>query len=539
MSSLSIICYKNGLSYVNIPVKLEDIQDKKEDKCCKCCCQKTSEIKETRIGYLPPNVLDGSIALEAEDGNNNDVKILSVQKAMPDNKYSTLIKPTEKISIQSLIKANIGRQVQLHCGYGNTLVGRIKDVSHGIEDKDKTDTEFSTKNDSFVIIEKKAPNGEKVEILKNISKIEELAGVREDHLDDMEGKLGTELMVKYQMNQDSDEVRANLSYMAFDHVTWTPRYNILLNPDLKTLKCEAKACIKCQNIFEDAITFPELVLTGSKTDIKKTVDSFIEKKTIESDKEDTTNERRNSKPSLFDLLFGPKETKRSEFDFEYNKMMVAVDRFEYSLKDVTLKKDQPVQVDMIEPIKADVYQNVYHIDLGKTEVRKALMFRNDSNYPLTSGPVTIVSKSNEQRRFLENGKLSFTKPGENVVIKTTPCMDILLKVKQEKKELKCEKVWERTLKRKEITITVEIENTLKSEATCVLEYSAPGTLVSSDPPVSSVLRSPHMAQHDLTMVTRLTWLLELGAGEVRRVTLVMVRTEDSEEAEQPPPHIYN
>merc|ERR1711909_113799 len=101
---------------------------------------------------------------------------------------------------------------------------------------------------------------------------------------------------------------------------------------------------------------------------------------------------------------------------------------------------------------------------------------------LTSGPVTIVAKSNEQRRFLENGKLSFTKPGENVVIQTTPCMDILLKVKQEKKELKCEKVWERTLKRKEITIIVEIENTLTTESTCILEYSAPGTLVSSDPP---------------------------------------------------------
>ena len=53
-------------------------------------------------------------------------------------------------------------------------------------------------------------------------------------------------------------------------------------------------------------------------------------------------------------------------------------------------------------------------------------------------------------------------------------MDILLKVKQEKKELKCEKVWEKTFKRKEITITVEIENTLTKEAKCVLEYSAPG-----------------------------------------------------------------
>ena len=64
--------------------------------------------------------------------------------------------------------------------------------------------------------------------------------------------------------------------------------------------------------------------------------------------------------------------------------------------------------------------------------------------------------------------------------------------------------------------------------------------MSSDPPVSSVLRSPHMAQHDLTAVTRYTWDLELGAAEVRQMTIVMVRTSDtSEEDMEPPPHIYN
>ena len=204
------------------------------------------------------------------------------------------------------------------------------------------------------------------------------------------------------------------------------------------------------------------------------MDSFLENKKRETDKEESTKERRNSSSSLFDLLFSPEKPQKTEFALGYNKMMVAVDMFEYSLKNVTLKKDHPVQIDMIEPIKAGNYHNVYHIDIGKTEVRKALMFKNETNHPLTSGPVTIVEKSKEQRRFLENGKLSFTKPGENVVIKTTPCMDILMKVNQQKKELKCEKVWEKTLKRKEMTITVELENTLKTEASCVLEYSAPG-----------------------------------------------------------------
>ena len=32
MPSLSIVCYKNGFSFVNIPVKLEDDKEKEENK---------------------------------------------------------------------------------------------------------------------------------------------------------------------------------------------------------------------------------------------------------------------------------------------------------------------------------------------------------------------------------------------------------------------------------------------------------------------------------------------------------------------------
>ena len=449
---------------------------------------------------------------------------------------------------------DLGRQVQIKCGFGDTLVGRIK----SLELEASSDDDPPKIKESFVFFERKASNGAKVETLINISKIEEVSGVPEDYQDDQEGKLGTELLVKYQMKGDSDEARANLSFMAFDHVTWTPRYNILIRPDVKTLKCEAKACIQCQDIFEDEITFPELVLTGSKTEIKKNVDSFLKnkKETNTADEEEGRKERKYSSDNYCDLCFNRK-AQRKKPKLSNEEMLIAVDMFEYSLKNVTLQKDHPVQVDMMDPITADIYHNVFHIDIGKTAVKKALMFRNDSNHSFTSGPVTIVAKSNEQGRFLENGKLTFTKPGENVVIQTTPCMDILLKVKQEKKDLKCEKLWERTLKRNEITITVELENTMKTESTCIIEYSAPGktkhqktnndnvlifigSLVSSDPPVTSMMSSPHMSQHDIMAVTRYTWDLVLGAAEVRQLTLVMARTIDScEEGEEPPPHIYN
>ena len=281
-------------------------------------------------------------------------------------------------------------------------------------------------------------------------------------------------MVKYQLNGDSDEARANLSFMAFDHVTWTPRYNILINPDVQTLKCEGKACIKCQDIFEEEITFPEFVLTGSIT-IEKNLDSFLKSNETKNEEEEAKDKR--SLDSTQDDEEQQKKRKKKEDEYCDEELLVAVDVFEYCLKNLTLQKDFPVQVDMFDPIKADIYYNVYHIDIGKTSVKKALMFNNNTSHPLTSGPVTIVAKSNEQRKFLGNGNLPFTKPGETVVIETTPTMDILLKVKQEEKDLKYEKVWNRSLTRKEITITVEVENTLSTGTTCVIEYTAPGKRV--------------------------------------------------------------
>ena len=67
------------------------------------------------------------------------------------------------------------------------------------------------------------------------------------------------------MNGDSDEEAATtLSYMAFDHITWVPRYSIFINKDIGTLKCEAKACIQCDDFF-DGVFIPEFILSGPNT----------------------------------------------------------------------------------------------------------------------------------------------------------------------------------------------------------------------------------------------------------------------------------
>ena len=66
-----------------------------------------------------------------------------------------------------------GRQVQIKCGFGNTLVGRIKSLE--LETSSDDDTDPSKAKESFVFFEKKASNDAKVEILVNISKIEEVS----------------------------------------------------------------------------------------------------------------------------------------------------------------------------------------------------------------------------------------------------------------------------------------------------------------------------------------------------------------------------
>ena len=74
----------------------------------------------------------------------------------------------------------LGRQVHISCGFDKTLVGRIK----AVEEASSEDTDSSETKDSFVFIEKTASNGAKVEILVNISKIEEVSGIPEDCQDD-------------------------------------------------------------------------------------------------------------------------------------------------------------------------------------------------------------------------------------------------------------------------------------------------------------------------------------------------------------------
>ena len=147
----SLICFKNGYSYVNIPVSLSPDPDSTSD----------SDIKECQVGPLPNFAVHGTVALAPH--NPETVKIFSLSQAA-----KKIIKPTplkiddlnDDYSYASILAKNIGTAVTLTClietgnarAETNISAGIVKAVHNQQQD-------FGTGNNSFVVLKSLSANG--------------------------------------------------------------------------------------------------------------------------------------------------------------------------------------------------------------------------------------------------------------------------------------------------------------------------------------------------------------------------------------------
>ena len=141
----SLICFKNGYSYVNIPVSLSPDPELATD----------ADIKECQVGPLPNFAVHGTVSLAAQ--NPEMVKIFSLSQAA-----KKVIKPTplkisdlDSYSYDAILVANIGAAVSLTClletgkakADTNTYAGIIKAVHN------------QQSNNSFVVLKSLNTNG--------------------------------------------------------------------------------------------------------------------------------------------------------------------------------------------------------------------------------------------------------------------------------------------------------------------------------------------------------------------------------------------
>ena len=144
---LSLICFKNGYSYVNIPVSLSSDPDSAND----------SDIKECQVGPLPNFAVHGTVALAPN--NPETVKIFSLSQAS-----KKIIKPTplkindlgDDYSYESILARNIGMAVSLTCliqaGNARAETDKVAGIIKAVHKQQL--------NNSFVILQSLLTNGE-------------------------------------------------------------------------------------------------------------------------------------------------------------------------------------------------------------------------------------------------------------------------------------------------------------------------------------------------------------------------------------------
>ena len=444
---------------------------------------------------LPDNVIQGTMDLEPDDPDN--VKILSIKKAPEINKFAKLETPDpgcKNISLHTFLKKNIERQVMITTSKGN-IVGRIK----WIQEVDEVCDE-----DIFVIIET-GDNNNKSDTVINISKIDEIHGIREMEQEDRD-LIGSGIEISFQISGSSNS-SAILSYLTYNHVIWVPSYHITINQDAKTLSLRGKVTFSCDPSFQKTSTIPEVILCAEKPDIEVNHSAFL-KKSKEDEKEQN-----------------PKQD-----DF----LNILEDEFEYRLENVELSHEQPTSVNFFEPLINIPYEDVYHIDVKwKPEVKKAISFKNMTDHHLTTGSVVIVTKSEANsdnvskstQKFLSQSKLRFTTKKNNVVIPYSQSIDVLAKVSADETEMKMEKILKDWIKNFEVKMKVELENTLNKMSKCFVETIFPGDVITSDPEVTYSRNSTMKKQFDFNAMTQNIWEVNVGPRQKTELNFRFLRKE--------------
>ena len=536
----SLICFKNGYSYVNIPVSLPNTQ----------CGDSDTDIKSCEVGPVPDFAVHGTLAIEPCDPRA--VKIYSISKTKKDVKKLTSLQISKKdrngmLSFETILMENIGCWVSLKCLFDSkmeeTFVGLVKAVHDG----------FEGTGDSLVVL--KDPNGNGKEYLIKCSNILYLRTACDaerndyDSSDDECGKEGKskKLSLRYALSKDHNlkTVDVNLSYLTRG-LTWAPSYMLKQDRNTKTLTLQGNACLICDLPFlvGDPIASIALVAGHPKMECKDVNDPLVSGATagrfIEQLGVGKYASNRGHRAFISQECSSRAYSMRDEYDFaegvEDGENMD--DLYFYKLKNVPLQNNCPINLPFIERTRPESYQDVYFFDLNNKhrdgskdesifEATHAITFKNTCGQPLTTGPVSVllsedtklpdsgkrqedVSMKKVGNRFLVQGKMGFTGVNKAAIVELTKALDVdgkfvveTMKDRDVEKKKKIEdKEYELAVVKKKAIFTVS--NMKNEEVKCKVDYLLHGHLVKAEPNYKEVTES-HTGHHDLNPKTKYVW----------------------------------
>ena len=528
----SIVCFKNGFSFVTVPVVLKEDPKTSDDT--------NTQIKSCTIGPLPSFAVHGTVGLQAN--NPECVKIFSMSKAPKEDEALKL--PTgPDFSYHAFLQANLGTCVRIQVNLGNSgnhnavqdYQGQIKWVQ-------------PAENGPKMAILETTENNIKIDKLVDTSKIVHLERIGRDNY----GYASSSLLVRY-VNTGESDPSSTLSYLT-KGLTWAPSYTVLMNKETKTVKLEGKACLLCDLSFLDGGAISEISLVAGEPNMEYqhlsdplasgvSASDFVSQLGGGQRFHEMARAPRMMKSQAFggqmlEMEYGaPSEME----DAEGIKGGESVgDFFHYNLKNVPLKFNHPLSIPFIDECDNIDYEDVYYLDLDKVnnssgrfngdeqssvEVKHAITFKNTSGQPLTTAPVSILAKTEDNNsKFMVQGMMKFTSPAKNATIEITRTMDVEGKFVVETKERKTEVINEATegaglfgTGKKEYVDSLQksakvvIRNSKDVEIKCKIEHQLYGHLEESTP-VFKDKTERQSNHHGLNPTTKYTWEINVPAS---------------------------
>ena len=540
----SLICFKNGYSYVNIPVPLPNKQSGDSD----------TDIKSCEVGPVPNFAVHGTLAIEPCDPRI--VKIFSISKTKKVAKKLSPLKISKKdgngkVSFKTILMENIGSWVSLKCLFDSrreeTFVGLVKAVHD----------DFEGTGDSLIVLKGLNGNGflsVKESLIKcsNILYLQTASNAEWKNYDSSDDESGEEdkskkLSIRYALSKEHNQktVDVNLSYLTRG-LMWAPSYMLRQDRNTKTLTLQGNACLICDLPFlvGDPIASISLVAGHPKMECKDVNDPLVSGASagtfIEQLGVGKYSSNRGHRAFISQECSSRAYSMRDEYDFaegvEDGENMD--DLYFYKLKNVPLQNNCPINLPFIETTRPESYQDVYFFDLnnkdrdgGKDEsifeATHAITFKNTCGQPLTTGPVSVllsedtkqpdtgtkqedVSMKRVGNRFLVQGKMSFTGINKAAIVEMTKALDVdgkfvveTMKDRDvEKKKKIQDKEYELVVVKKKATFTVS--NMKNEDVKCKVDYLLHGHLVKAEPNYKEVTES-HTGHHDLNPKTKYVW----------------------------------
>ena len=539
----SVVCFKNGFSFVTVPVALPTVEDK-------------SLVQEFCLGPLPEFAVHGTVRVKPESPDST-MKIFSVAKSDSSNTAKDLKMPGgSDFSFPAFMEANVGARVELNIktneevkfsrsGSGvNRLEGLIKWVqpSSATVQKRMAIIQTGTNRDEL--------RDELIDcsMVCHIKRVEDIQGER---------RLG----VRY-----NEGGSCFLSYLT-KGLTWAPAYTIILDKDSQSLNFEGQAYLICNLSGFNGTPIKEMNLVAGQPKIKyqHICDPLVSGANAEefiSLFEENSGHSRGPMPNRR-RMGGPPPPGSAYREMEGFDSITTLDEAEgieegkavqdfflYKLKNVPLRKEHPLTMPFVADSKNISFEDIYCVDLNKrntettsdedqnslVEVLHSIRFTNPhKEQPLTTGPISILSKESQEiggDQFLVQGELKFTGPDQKVTVDITKSLDVQARIYEDtEKERKTELVTEgaklgtfdsgkRYAEVIEKTGRVIIKNNKECDIKCKVEHNLFGHIISStpDPKESNEKRTGNMFNSNLNPTTRLVWEISVpgkGQAEIR------------------------